>query len=223
VPQPLSSVTSKHITMSISPDVLQDLPELAAGVGRVIAAFSYLEVLLGESLAKLLGAKAESGVAMYLSLTSTAGQFAILEAAAQTNLKGGRRDIFFALMALVRSVAKERNKIAHGLWAKWYRVTDKVLLIPPRAHLELAGKREAGRRGASGIERDQIMVYDLGDFDRLHGRIDALAGHFHTFSMLVDNLPRSLRSWRVTQWRKLRNELDVRQALSQLRRRQRSK
>lgn len=196
-------------------------PEFGAQIATVTNAFSYLEMELGESLAKLLGTQAETGISMYLSLTSTAGQLAILEAAARVALKGKRQELFMALVSLVRRAAKDRNKVAHGLWARSHKITDKVLLIPPRVYLELRGKKIAGRK-APGIERDKIMVYDLSDFEQIRAMIDRVTGHFSSFWWMVESKGRRWRSLRATLSRKLNRAPDIREALSRLRRGQKN-
>src|SRR5438477_4398207 len=86
-PQPLYSVRRNA---KIAPDHLdiRKRPELAQLLGIAIATWAHVESALAGLLAGMLGGKpAETPIAMYNALTSTASQYAAMRAAADTSLR----------------------------------------------------------------------------------------------------------------------------------------
>jgi len=98
-------------------DSLRARPQLAALVSEAIASWADVQFGLGVVLSALTGAGAEQAVAMFLALTSSAAQLAALRAAAEVKLTREELELFQAVMIAVGAVEKQRNKLAHHIWA----------------------------------------------------------------------------------------------------------
>jgi hypothetical protein len=115
MPQPLSRVThSGFIYIGNSTDNPSDhRPQLALLAMKVISAWSILESFLNGVFVQMLGANPVPAAAMYTALTGTAAQNAALRAIARVSLSHRDYELFLAILIVFRSVAKDRNKIAH--------------------------------------------------------------------------------------------------------------
>lgn len=184
-PQPLNSVRpGAHVLFSgAQGTALTQQPELAALVAQAIGLWSEVQFWLGNLLAVLLRANATHAVAMYLSLTSTAAQTAALKGAASAVLGRKRLELFDAVLAHVSTQGKQRDKLAHWLWAHSVNVPDALLLVDPRYRLRHNAKIQKIIRGArqrqwwAAFRFDQAYIYvykkrDLegivADFQRAH-------------------------------------------------------
>jgi len=194
MPNPLSKV-SRDAPVVFGVNALEQRPDMARRIGLIVSAWSYVEHAQALLLAKLLGTKARIAVAIWEKLTSAAlAKREVLQAAAEAVLPDEDLLLFNALMALVRSRAKERNTVAHGMWAYSATLSDALLLIPSNDILDMRASAsrhpvEAVRRRRSPLLFDSVMVYTASDFDRIYARIFTVQQDLEVFRELVDGPP----------------------------------
>jgi hypothetical protein len=132
--QPLSRVipptTGLDLHFVVS-DAMAQRPKLAVLIVETIGIWAQVECSLGVILAVILETEAQTGLAMFLSLTSSNNQMAIVSSAAKAKLTVADEELFSAIMKLVRTAAKDRHKFAHWCWAYTARLPDALLLIDP--------------------------------------------------------------------------------------------
>jgi len=134
-PQPLSSVKSDARIIP-NPGVLRAQPTLAPLIADVISLWSHIEANLATVLARMLVASAQAGMAMYQAVRSPNAQFDMLKALARETLAPAQLPIFEAAMRLVRRFGRQRDRIAHWLWAYSPDLPDALLLIDPNRAAE---------------------------------------------------------------------------------------
>lgn len=108
---------------------IADHPDLGAKFAQVIAIASLIETRLSGLLAMMSGGNAEVTLAMFLAVNSTDAQRAMLRSAAEVALKGPEQEALIELLDEYRARARERNKIAHGIWATSPDLPDTLLLV----------------------------------------------------------------------------------------------
>jgi len=113
MPQPLKKWVSD---ISWQPKDLDKRPELALKIAQVGAAWSQLDLQRVHLLMALLRNGAPTGVRMYLSLSGSASQEAVLTAAFGNFLPDSTQKMFESLMRDIKARARERNRIVHGIW-----------------------------------------------------------------------------------------------------------
>lgn len=181
MPQPLSSKFRNGVSYNTDPQAMTKRPELAVKYARCLASWSTVEVELATMMCEAMKAAAGPFAAAYHALNSTAAQASVADAAIRETVEAKLLPIFDAIMSQFRSAKKDRDKLAHGVWAFSDELPDSLLMIDPK----LLVRREAAfipnytlseispntRGGPCGPEHAitpaMVMVYDDGDFDRI--------------------------------------------------------
>jgi hypothetical protein len=127
MPQPLR----QWVPTDFSNEVLTNRPDLAVGIARVSAAWTYLETEIGLLVAIALDTEARVGVAMYLALTGSAAQDRVLAAMVQLKLTEPMQVEFLDFLSEIRTRASERNNIVHALWGVSDKLPDALINCPP--------------------------------------------------------------------------------------------
>jgi L-alanine-DL-glutamate epimerase-like enolase superfamily enzyme len=164
-PQPLHSVRPKA-KVTVDHVGITDRPELAQLLGTAIAIWAHVESSLAGLLAGILGGKpAETPIAMYSALTSTASQYAALRAAADTALHDSdSKKLFEAIYHLVTRNSNARHKFAHWLWATSDELVDALLLVDPRA--AIAHKMDMVGALSSADTLSEVLSLTIPEMDR---------------------------------------------------------
>ena len=134
-PQPLKNAYPKAKSVVIGPNCIDSRPELAILVAKCISIWSLMEADLAFCLGSMLGGNAKPAFAMFAALTSSAAQYAAIDAAAEATLDKRRLAVFRAVLKEVRKTAKSRHRLAHWLWAVCPDAPDSLCLIDPRARM----------------------------------------------------------------------------------------
>lgn len=129
----------KHARLAMMQDNVMDCaPEIGKLVAEVIAQWSEIEYLQGALLAYIIHTEPHTAVAMYLSLKAAHAREALLNSAAKTKLSVREYDVFSAVMAHTKSVAAQRNKLAHWCWATSPDIPENtLLLVDPESKIHL--------------------------------------------------------------------------------------
>lgn len=100
MPQPLRRSATQVV---FSADAMTNRPDLAVAIARIVARWSILETNVGRILSSILQAEAPIGVSMYLALIGSAGQDAVVLAAATERLSGDEQIQLRTLLSDVRT------------------------------------------------------------------------------------------------------------------------
>lgn len=134
MPQPLSNYLKKVTKYSYEFGVtsLQKYPNLSAKIAEAIAIMSEIDHAMGLVLVKILHASPEPAFAMFSELMDSKMRQAMILAAARSSFSDEDFETFEAIMSVVHSQAKTRNKFAHGLWGVCEQVSEALLNVDPR-------------------------------------------------------------------------------------------
>jgi len=187
MPQPLYKV-SPRAAFYISHTPSRDRLKCALLIADVISAGSYLEVWLGAVLARILGTSAETGIAMYMSISNAAAQRAVITAAATSLLKGEDLDLFMAMLQVASKARGKRNTIAHAIWACSPDLPDSLLLIPPPVYLKSHSKAAAEELPlyqGGGIDFKDIYVYKESDLSEIVAQATRSINNLQSFDFYL--------------------------------------
>lgn len=180
MPQPISNFTSSPELIG-GTEALETYPSLAAQVACVVTAWSEVENSTALLLIMLIGAGADAAIAMYESLSGSTAKEAALRAAAEHALDDERLKVFFATTRVVKKVAKQRNRIVHGIVTHCPQIKDAFVIMSQSAMLKhmhlLFVKQHDGtmhpdhvRAAATAHFMKSSFVYDKNSFSRILGR-----------------------------------------------------
>lgn len=189
--QPLSRVRSNaQVIVGPGSQIFDRRPDFALQSARIISNWAYCESLLKGTLANLLEAEAGPVSAIVESIKGTANYFDIIEAAAKHKLKGRELETAKFVMSRVRHDAKNRNKIAHFLWAFCDELPDAVILVDPTEHVKYLAKVQQRIRSseptmvAPKLNKNCCYVYKISDFNRIYLDMEKTTNailHFNRF------------------------------------------
>jgi hypothetical protein len=135
MPQPISHYTNDPKLLG-GTEALDLYPDLAAQIASIVTAWSEVENSLALLLIMLIGAGSDAAIAMYESLSGSTAKEAALRAAAEHALDDERLKLFFATTRVVKKVAKQRNRIVHGLVAHCPEIKDALVIMSQAAMLK---------------------------------------------------------------------------------------
>jgi hypothetical protein len=110
--------TGEICLLELGPHVVLEVPGFAGKIGEIAAQWAHAEAELSSLLATLMQTSPERTFALlnpYKSAFSTADA---ANALGKATLQGDDLEKFQEVIADFRSIADQRNKIQHGLWAK---------------------------------------------------------------------------------------------------------
>jgi hypothetical protein len=122
-------VGDPHVVLNT--DVLSDKPDLAIIICEIFATWGSIERGLSGLMVRLLGAKAAPAHAIFSILQTQSLQSKALEAAAKSSLDESSFEAFSAYMAVIESVQKIRNRLAHWAWGSCENRPDLLVLADP--------------------------------------------------------------------------------------------
>jgi hypothetical protein len=154
-------------------------PELATQAIEAIASWANVESFMLQLFVYLLGGKEAVAADMYLALDGEGPKKAVVMAAAKSILEQDPFDLFLAIMSLVDTSQKERNKLAHWTWGDSPMLPDAILLIDPRhlLHPEL------------GFDKANVYVYTQQDFGAIIAANDRLCGYGLLLQFILSGHP----------------------------------
>lgn len=220
-PQPLSRV---HPTTPVlfDPKALTERPELALLISRAIAGWSEIEGQMGYLLIRMLGANAESALAMYGAITSAPAQIAAAKAAASSVLDPERLEMVEAVLKIASALSTKRHHLAHRIWGYSEDLKDALILADSkdiarkwmRTFEAFRAVSAGGQQPSMDWPREKIFVYRANDLLELIGELDELRDYFYQLSFLVE--PED--QWRDRILGYLNAKPRIQQALSHIRR-----
>jgi hypothetical protein len=204
-PQPLKFI-EPNAGISFTPESTIDRPEVGAWIAQCIACYSWVETQTSRLFSLLLGLNVEAGMELYNEFGSAPMKEKGLRILARSRLAPPDYTIIEALLKVIQSNQKIRDKIAHWYWGKSDQIGDGLVLIDPKYILlhdaRLADIRNANKRPTHEDYRypiDEIYVYRIKDL-----QIDAKA--FCDLALLV-NKCHGLCARKGSELAQLRDEL----------------
>lgn len=146
VPNPFSRIVPGA---EIYPDwnIIDNKPEMALLVTKIFAVWASIERELNFLLVRVLGlgpnSRPQAPLAMFQVLTAQHLQLKVLDAAARAELSKAHQtgsiastimdsyDVFSAVLNVVESAQKPRNRLAHWVWGGCRQRQDLLALIDP--------------------------------------------------------------------------------------------
>jgi hypothetical protein len=184
MPQPLS-IVSPNATARLSPHALLQKPELAALVCSAIAMSSEIDHSIGLLLVRIIGADAAPTIAMYDAIQADRVKMQLLNAAAKAALTSEQHRVYDAVIKVSVAAQKERNRLAHWIWAYSPEVPDALLLANPK-HLRAKDIEKLQMGTLAGIlkrgwtEEDFAKLFETDRSRILCIRRTTLFGYFAT-------------------------------------------
>jgi hypothetical protein len=168
-PQPLSRVRPAA-GLIFTPELTIRRPEVAMWMAQCIAVWSWVETQMSRMFATLSGINVEAGVELYNSFGGASLKVNAFKVLARARLSPDDYKILDALLKVVDSHEKTRNKIAHWYWGYSEQIDDGLVLIDPKHILiqtaRMADIQNAGARLTADDMRyplDKIYVYRTSD------------------------------------------------------------
>ncbi len=175
MPQPLSRVLPNVGGLEIGnvgTRTLTQRPELALMAMEAIATWSHVENFMLRMYVELAGGAGADAAAVYLAMETATAKSAAISVLAARKLTPENQRLLRAIIKLVKTAQKDRDKLAHWVWGLSPDLPDALLLLDPRS---------------LSSSHDQIYVYRSQDFQAMRQRFESLAKHSHLFWFILQN------------------------------------
>lgn len=125
---------------------------------------------------ELFGGHSSLAAEVFLSLEGRAAKLAAINAAAASVLKDRDKElrVLRAILAIVKTNEKDRNKLTHWIWGDSPNLPDALLLVDPQTTL---GK----------LDHSGVYVYRAQDFIAITQANDRLCGYGLRFRYVLQN------------------------------------
>jgi hypothetical protein len=131
MPHPINRIVpDPHVFLS--PNVLEDKPDLALLVCKIFAIWARIEQQLTVLLVRVLGADSAPALAIYSTLTAQHLQNRALDAAAKASLSTEDYQVFEAATSVIESAQAPRNHLAHWSWGACKQRPELLTLADPK-------------------------------------------------------------------------------------------
>ncbi|CAN7190616.1 hypothetical protein LJR230_000422 [Trinickia sp. LjRoot230] len=176
MPQPLSRVApDASIVIGNAGDrPLARHPDLAVLAIEAVASWSNVESFMLGLFVELFGGHNALATEVFLSLEGQAAKSAAIAAAAASVLKDrvAELSVLRAILAIVKTNEKDRNKLAHWTWGDSPNLPDALLLVDPRTTVH-------------ELDRCDVYVYRTQDFLAITQANDRLCGYGLRFRFIL--------------------------------------
>lgn len=196
---------------------LEMRPALVGLAMQVIGQSAYLEASVAAMVALFLKADFRVVVEMFNAVVSSEAQLDVVEAAGRVALESkDDRDLFMAVMSVVRRARKRRRKYAHSLFGFATNIPDAVLIAPLESlSRDVAGVKASSDPFAWGKELTaRALVFKDEDIISDIDAVGEAVTFVSRFEMTLGTLPRHDEARR-----ELLAEPSIQRALAQLNRR----
>ncbi len=194
-------------------------PTVTPEIAKAACEWSHIECLLGIALAVILETEAQTGLAMFLALTSSSNQMTVLDAAAQAKLTEADKEMVTAVMSIVRTAARERNKLVHWCYAISNDFPADLLIIDPADLAPLYANQLGYHDPLAEIDLSKVFRLRREDAEEIVNKIKSAA---NAVDRMIHVLAISDRGERAEQRLLLSSEPPLAEALRQLRERQKN-
>ena len=133
--QPLSKVIRLEDNIGYSlgqgPHLFDSAKECTRLIGCCLASWGDVQVQLATLLSVLLKSYNTGSFAVFLALKTSRSRREVLQAAANATLGPREIELFNAIMIVLGAIEKERNDLAHGIFAYYPILPDCILWVDP--------------------------------------------------------------------------------------------
>jgi hypothetical protein len=193
---------------------IEDRPQAASIVARIITAWADIEVECARLLAELMAVQIPAAAAVFGSLRSSRAQYDALRAAAEISLNKNDLELFEAHMARRSELEKERNDLAHGCFGVSVQIPGHIVWVAQTDYLLFS---------AAGFDKENFrkkqFVYELGTLERIAQEIQELysqLGFFKGYLWARRDGPNGA-AFRAQRYPQLCNQPHIRRALDRVR------
>ena len=130
-PQPIKFI-KPDAGISFTPESTIERPEVGAWIAQCIACYSWVETQTSRLFSMLLRLNVEAGIELYNELGGASLKESGLKILARSRLAPPDYAIIEALLKVIQSHQKIRDKIAHWYWGKSDQIEDGLILIDPK-------------------------------------------------------------------------------------------
>lgn len=178
MPQPLSRIPVKPLVRigNVGDYPMRLRPELAVLVADSIATWATLESFMLRLFVALMGGSSETAARVFLALEIQSAKSAAIQAVATKKLPTNQQNLLTTILALVKSQQKVQDKLAHWTWGYAPELPDALLLINPKAIIDLHELNFSG-----------IFVYKKWDFEGIIKTNERLTSFAMSFEFIVKN------------------------------------
>lgn len=172
MPQPLSKVCpdASYEIGNVGTRSLLMRPELGLKAMEVIATWSHVESFMLSTYVELAGGDNADAAAVYLAMETSSAKSAAINTLAELKLTQDNLVLLKAIIKILKSSEKHRNKLAHWIWGTSDQIPDGLLLADPR-----------DRR----FSPENIYVYKAVDFDGYRTLFSRIAGWGMLFRFIL--------------------------------------
>ncbi len=156
-PQPLLK-TYPNAGMAFAPELTINRPEVAAWIAQCITCWSWVETQTSGLFTLLLGLNVEAGMELYNSFGGASLKENGIKILARSNLERADYEIIDALLKVVNSHQRTRDKIAHWYWGLSDQIPDGLVLIDPKDLLIRNARVEAKLRVGEHATHDDLRI-----------------------------------------------------------------
>jgi hypothetical protein len=203
-------------------DAMTTRPQIAIKIAECIAEWAEIETVLGMIVCMLQPNQAKTALAMYLSVESRAPQLRMLRAAVASVLSAEHAEVVNTiLLAFVRPVMTERDRLAHWCWGYSPDIPDALLLIEPDEKMEIQLDMSRLIPGAQSASRDRMLVVKEPDLVRMLQRFRTTKSYVGRITGTIWTMNSPAKRAQFLQ--QLSNEPPIREALDRQRSRRENK
>jgi hypothetical protein len=130
-PQPFLKICP-DASVSFTPGRVIERPEVAAWIAQCITCWSLVETETSRLFTLFLGLNVEAGTALYNSFGAASLKENGIKTLARSKLPGGCYELIDALLKVIASHRKIRDKLAHWYWGISDEISDGLVLIDPK-------------------------------------------------------------------------------------------
>ena len=157
--QPVLKIV-KRPTIRLDPNAITERPEVAARIAQCIACFSRVETTMSALFINILGVNMSKGAALYANLNSANNKDSALRSLALAALTDRELLAFEAVIKVVKTHQKTRDKLAHWYWGVCDELKDGLILINPRYLMryraEILDWRQKGDMRGAKIDHKEV-------------------------------------------------------------------
>ncbi len=181
--------------VDFGPEHLETRPEAVSLIAQCIAGWTEVEVQTARTLARMLRANSEPAIALYFTLANERAKREALTAIADYVFAPEDRALFDAIMTAKRSVEKQRNDIAHGLFGvtpadtqgvAWISTSDRIRNIVEIDRVFAATPDEIGAEPRYVLSA-HASFYTLDDLRALLDEVVAMHRVIHSFGDYINS------------------------------------
>ena len=177
----------KRAKLNITANSLAERPKHASRIGRCLALWPEVEHQLALTLAQLLGTHLTGAASVYASFPCASMRDDMLNRSAKTVLNHNDMVMFKAVIALVKSAERDKDRLASSLFGHTDDDPSVILLISPADHVPFAMKTITDTGNENLLFRlknppalvDAVYCYTVENLDRVLATIEQAQAATH--------------------------------------------